>query len=722
MSDVKVSVIIPVYNAEKYLRECLNSVVNQTLREIEVICVDDGSTNDSLAILREYEAKDERVKVLQQKNQYAGVARNKGINIAQGEYLLFLDSDDFFERKMLEEMYHQAQAFSADICLCGDDRYNTVTHTFSEASWYLNTAYIKTPSFSRKTLGNNIFKVTSPAPWTKLFRAEFIRYYGLQFMGLPRTNDLYFVESAMALANSIVYVNKPFVHYRVGQQENLQSNNHLTPFCFCDALWELKKKLYQEDVFPEVAVGFSNLVLRTAVFNIKSLEAHKEVQEQVLFAFENLYASLFSLTSKNLSALDSCNVKKYSEWIPFKKQVCCPRFSQHSFDTPKVSVIIPIYKVEDYIADCVYSVITQTLKEIEIICVNDGSPDNSRDCVLHFMELDKRIRLVDKPNGGLSSARNVGLKNAKGEYIYFLDSDDYLEPTALETLYNKCKENNLEVLDFNARSFFETEQDKINNKNYISYYNRTGDYPDVYTGMELFMLMQDRREQKPSACLHIISKKLYEDNGISFCEGIIHEDNIFTYQILKAAKRVGYISDVFYNRRVHSDSTMTTPKSNKNVYGYFVAFYEALKDVINGEFSENECDAVGQWLKSISRTIFNIYSTIPEKDMSIFFLEKPQQKILFDVCFYQERCLKNQLAKAQDELSRTKAELAKAQDELSRTKAELANVRSSTSYRVGRAVTWLPRKSKTTFRVFQNSGIKGVAKVIKRKIKSRRRK
>lgn len=104
----KVSVIIPVYNAEKYLRECLDSVVNQTLEEIEVICVDDGSTDGSLDILYEYEEKDSRVKVLKQKNQHAGVARNAGIDIAQGEYVHFLDSDDYLTLNAYEVLFQKA--------------------------------------------------------------------------------------------------------------------------------------------------------------------------------------------------------------------------------------------------------------------------------------------------------------------------------------------------------------------------------------------------------------------------------------------------------------------------------------------------------------------------------------------------------------------------------------------------------------------------------------
>ena len=106
---IKVSVIIPVYNAEKYLEECLDSLLRQTFTDMEIICVDDGSTDSSAEILKRFQEKDRRIRVLFQENQYAGIARNNGMKIAQGEYLLFLDADDFFEDTLLEKIYSQGK-------------------------------------------------------------------------------------------------------------------------------------------------------------------------------------------------------------------------------------------------------------------------------------------------------------------------------------------------------------------------------------------------------------------------------------------------------------------------------------------------------------------------------------------------------------------------------------------------------------------------------------
>ena len=111
----KVSVIIPVYNSANYLSQCLDSILNQTLKEIEIICVDDGSTDDSLSILNKYSKLDNRIKILKQNNKGGGIARNYGMSIAKGEYLIFLDSDDFFNENLLYETVKAADNFLADI-------------------------------------------------------------------------------------------------------------------------------------------------------------------------------------------------------------------------------------------------------------------------------------------------------------------------------------------------------------------------------------------------------------------------------------------------------------------------------------------------------------------------------------------------------------------------------------------------------------------------------
>ena len=134
----KVSVIIPVYNVEPYLKQCMDSVVGQTLKDIEIICVDDGSTDGSLDILKEYATEDSRIQIIEQKNAGAGAARNNGMRHATGKYLSFLDSDDFFEPRMLEKAYDLAEKDQADFVAYKSDQYHTEKKQFVSADWVIH--------------------------------------------------------------------------------------------------------------------------------------------------------------------------------------------------------------------------------------------------------------------------------------------------------------------------------------------------------------------------------------------------------------------------------------------------------------------------------------------------------------------------------------------------------------------------------------------------------
>ena len=205
----KVSVIIPIYNVEAYLRLCLDSVLNQTLGDIEVICVDDGSTDGSTAILGEYAEKDFRVKVVVQPNAGAGAARNVGLVHAKGEWLSFLDADDMFDLNMLSDMVMAGDAEDADVVVCA--------------------AMVR----------GDIFRSWQGWAWDKLFRHEFVKTRKLQFQNLPVSNDLYFTYSALAEAGKIAEVSKTYVMHRKrpGSIETTRDRSPLSPLEAVKALY-----------------------------------------------------------------------------------------------------------------------------------------------------------------------------------------------------------------------------------------------------------------------------------------------------------------------------------------------------------------------------------------------------------------------------------------------------------------------------------------------------
>ena len=270
MGDIKVSVIIPVYNSEKYLRQCLDSVIGQTLKEIEIICVDDGSTDSSPEILEAYKEADPRVSVFRQQNQYAGAARNNGMEHAAGEYLVFWDSDDYFDASALEKMYGKAAETGADVCLCDAKQFYEGPQFETEKGMYLNHRYLpETVPFSRRTHPDVILNVINAAPWTKMFRTAFIREYGLRFQLYRNGEDVYFVECALALAERVTYVDEPLVCYRRNQQNSLLATMTAAPTDSIDAWIAIRNTLEAHDAFP--VKSFRNKVMSSMVYMLRNL-------------------------------------------------------------------------------------------------------------------------------------------------------------------------------------------------------------------------------------------------------------------------------------------------------------------------------------------------------------------------------------------------------------------------------------------------------------------
>lgn len=268
----KVSVIIPVYNVENYLRQCLDSVINQTLDDIEIICVNDGSTDGSLDILREYEAKDSRVIVVTQKNINAGAARNSGLKIARGEYLSFLDSDDFFEPQMLERAYTLAVHKKADIVVYRCDFFYDDTEEFAPAEWTLKThRFPDHMPFVAEDIQKNPFSAFVGWAWDKLFSAQFVKENNLRFQEQRTINDLLFVYSAVVRAKAIVVLNEILVHQRKNRGDALSQTKEKSWDCFYYALSALKKQLMDWHLFPRFKQDYINYALNFSLWHLNTL-------------------------------------------------------------------------------------------------------------------------------------------------------------------------------------------------------------------------------------------------------------------------------------------------------------------------------------------------------------------------------------------------------------------------------------------------------------------
>ena len=239
-------------------------------------------------------------------------------------------------------------------------------------------------------------------------------------------------------------------------------------------------------------------------------------------------------------------------------------------DNPKVSVIIPVYNVEKYLSECIDSVLRQSLSDMEIICIDDGSTDGSAQILEEYRKKDRRIKVIHQKNAGASAARNAGIANASGEYIYFLDSDDYIDPAALEFLSNEMDKDRLDVLFFDAEAFYESEKlEEMFPSFKTNYtYKRSAALDGIYTGQEILALFRKINGYRVSPVLQMLRKSHLINNKLSFYDGIIYEDNLFTFQSLLAAKRTSHRDRVLYYRRVRENSATTSPRQSE-LFGVF---------------------------------------------------------------------------------------------------------------------------------------------------------
>ena len=247
--DIKVSVIIPVYNTEKYLKQCLDSVCAQTLQEIEIICVDDGSTDSSPDILKDYASKDSRMRILKQKNQFAGAARNNGMKHAKGKYLMFWDADDFFEPDALQKMYNRMSEMDADVCICKANNYYTASDTLVHTDVLLNMKYVPDSDvFSFQTMGDDFFRFTSMAIWNKMVRREFLFKHEIEFPTLRNSEDVYFTAVELYLAERITVVDEYLVNYRKLDDSSLTFTTSQSAFSIIEAWTSAYERLKNENI------------------------------------------------------------------------------------------------------------------------------------------------------------------------------------------------------------------------------------------------------------------------------------------------------------------------------------------------------------------------------------------------------------------------------------------------------------------------------------------
>ncbi|MCL1989902.1 MAG: glycosyltransferase [Defluviitaleaceae bacterium] len=569
---MKISIIIPCYDAEKRIKEALDSVLNQSLIEIEVICVDDGSTDRTLNMLKAYENNDSRVKVLTQKNQYAGVARNRGLIEAKGKYVYFMDADDLLMPTALEKVFAKSEMDDADICFFGAGTLDLLTGEQKETYPLRRHLLPKSTPFSYKQLSSLLLVAHHIAPWNRLYKKSFIEACGIEFQALKRSNDLFFCVATVVEAKKITRVDECLYMRTIHSGTSLVETMDEDPYSFYHANKKLSDYFVEKGLYAHFQKRILKLHLDSAAHVLSKLKDQGMFQEVALFLKETYFIELGIWENKDLLAQDHRHLKNMTFLMETPKEafktLVFNKEKQRIEPLIKVSVIIPCYNAERFLKECLDSILNQTLKEIEVICIDDGSTDTTVDILKAYAEKDHRFSYLTQENQYAGVARNRGLEIAKGKYLSFLDADDLFEPIMLETMYHKSEEDIAEIC-ITAGGKYDLRTKKVMNNYRLQYHLFPKKTPfsseDVLENVFSFGYTPSWNK--------LYKRSFVERNALKFQEIPRSNDVLFTQSAIAIAKRITVADGWMFHYRVGSETSLveTMDKHPLCFYDSYVA-------------------------------------------------------------------------------------------------------------------------------------------------------
>ena len=394
--------------------------------------------------------------------------------------------------------------------------------------------------------------------------------------------------------------------------------------------------------------------------------------------------------------------------------------------SPTVSVVIPVYNVEPWLPECLDCITGQTLEDIEIICINDGSSDGSGRILQEYARTDSRIQVIEQENKGIAEARNVGVSASSGKYLYFMDSDDILDRTALELCVNRMEQQDLEYVCFNAVSFGEdTESAQTAGAENRSYFRRSLHEEKVYTGQELFAQLKEDRSYIAPVWACMIRRDAFLQHDLWFIPGILHEDEPWTFAAITSLQRCGCIDRILYRRRIRAGSIMRSSVRFSNVSGAFKGYLDVQRRLMEDpELLSEEAfgDLAAEHILGRQKSTIKKYRECGgEEKQKRCTLDRDERIVFEQVIAYpaalldtiaqretEKRELQSDLQKRCDavtkqknalagENERLKGQIRQLKEERKTLKRKVRNIQKSNSYRIGRIITWLPRKLKQLF-------------------------
>ena len=502
MKDI-ISVIIPVYNSEQYILDCIQSVQNQSYSNLEILLIDDGSVDGSREICKQLDCLDQRIHIFLQKHKGVSAARNTGIEVAKGKYLFFLDSDDMIHSELLETFYKLLEENGAVIatenyCWEAEDLYKLPEQVKCEDTSIEN--HMPGSCLDKKSMSGYRYLENQEMLWEFLMYGaqggiggKMIRHTALQSIrfdeNLTVGEDTKFIYQLIAEGADAIILNQNWYYYR-------RHENNVSKVSTVNAYQSIYESMtyigdYENKMGRKTNALCCEEYIMKCMLEWKALNRELCNYEVVKYLNRMMYAETkregFSLTSwhnkkdfylmlysyplfRLKRKLTQIWREKKNTWDHYKSEaaICNERKSAEKTKEEKiekqagktgeekienrveekiekVSIIIPMHNSESFIRRCVQSIVDQTYSNIEIIVIDDGSTDRSLEICKELSTLEHRIILFSQENKGVSATRNRGLDIATGKYVFFVDSDDAIHPLLIEELVQQAEEKHAEI-------------------------------------------------------------------------------------------------------------------------------------------------------------------------------------------------------------------------------------------------------------------------------------
>lgn len=583
-----ISVIVPVHNVKKYMIQCLESIQNQTYKNLEIICVD-SSDDGTTEILADYARKHQNlVHVIDENNSY-GYKINYGITHAKGEYLGIIDADDWIQPDMYEELL--AVLLREDVDFVKSDYYQFYTEKgrdlIKEYTGCLGVAGCYSKKISILDYPEILYR-KGMSIWTGLYKTFYLREKGVHLNESEGASfqDTGFSVLSHLMAKAFYYYPKAFYMYRIDNTGSSVKSSAKYRTVADEWKW-IEDKVSDTCRDSRLREALKYDKLRSYWWNCMRLN------ETACEAFcgeiaEELYTEF--IPSGQIQKMP-WDLREMFETV-YEKAAAFKAAKEEKMNI-KISVVIPAFNVQSYIGECVESLIQQNVNDLEIICVDDCSTDGTWEILKQYEKKYEQVKIYrNEKNEGLAKTRNVGIEKAAGHYMLFVDSDDTLKSGAVDALIQHVQKYHADIILFDAECRFEMEE--IKDQALEDYYHREVSYA-YSTGRDILSRMIMNNELCDSACLMMVRANWLKETGILFEEGMIYEDCIFVTDCLLKDCTVFHTNMQYYVYRIRKGSIMRSRMRAENVYSRICCLKKIWKHLLEGDLTDTLEEALVKW-------------------------------------------------------------------------------------------------------------------------------